>query len=83
MRAIVPPSAQTEVFKMDSFYVTDVDKTPLAVAYMGRLRKGSAEAFKDADKRLQAIEGACVCVCVRACVNVLCVCGGCVVVVVI
>lgn len=49
---------RTEVFKMDTFFVTDVDKTPLAVAYMGTLRKSSEEVFKDVEKRLQGIEGA-------------------------
>lgn len=44
---------------MDTFFVTDVDKTPLAVAYMGTLRKSSEEVFKDVEKRLQASEGAC------------------------
>ena len=48
---------RTEVFKMDTFFVTDVDKTPLAVAYMGTLRKPSEEVFKDVEKRLQALEG--------------------------
>lgn len=42
---------------MDTFFVTDVDKTPLAVAYMGTLRKSSEEVFKDVEKRLQAIDG--------------------------
>lgn len=51
---------RTEVFKMDTFFVTDVDKTPLAVAYMGTLRKSSEEVFKDVEKRLSGIEGACV-----------------------
>jgi hypothetical protein len=49
---------RTEVFKMDTFFVTDVDKTPLAVAYMGTLRKSSEEVFKDVEKRLQGMEGA-------------------------
>lgn len=48
---------RTEVFKMDTFFVTDVDKTPLAVAYMGTLRKPSEEVFKDVEKRLQELEG--------------------------
>ncbi len=48
---------RTEVFKMDTFFVTDVDKTPLAVAYMGTLRKPSEEVFKDVERRLQALEG--------------------------
>lgn len=43
----------------DTFFVTDVDKTPLAVAYMGTLRKSSEEVFRDVEKRLQASEGAC------------------------
>jgi len=48
---------RTEIFKMETFFVTDVDKTPLAVAYMGTLRKPSEEVFKDVEKRLQALEG--------------------------
>lgn len=48
---------RTEVFKMDTFFVTDVDKTPLAVAYMGTLRKPSEEVFKDVERRLQDLEG--------------------------
>jgi hypothetical protein len=42
---------------MDTFYVTDVDKTPIAVAYMGRLRKDPEQAFRAIEKKLQAIEG--------------------------
>ena len=51
--------SQTDVFKMENFFVTDVDKNPLAVAYMGTLRKSSEEVFKDVEKRLQSIEGEC------------------------
>jgi hypothetical protein len=42
---------------MDTFFVTDVDRTPLAVAYMGTLRKGSEQVFDSIQKRLQATEG--------------------------
>jgi hypothetical protein len=51
---------RTDVFKMDTFFVTDVDKTPLAVAYMGTLRKSSEEVFRDVEKRLQGMDGACI-----------------------
>lgn len=42
---------------MDTFFVTDVDRTPLAVAYMGTLRKDSEQVFNSIQKRLQATEG--------------------------
>lgn len=42
---------------MDTFFVTDVDRTPLAVAYMGTLRKDSEAVFNAVTKRLEATEG--------------------------
>jgi len=48
---------QDEVFNMDTFFVTDVDKTPIAVAFMGRFRQGSDEAFAAVDAKLQSVPG--------------------------